>query len=106
MELQLRQHFGTHTEPFCSLHKAIKHLLYFIGTAPIMIRNQTQKCGNTASQCLDKPRSGQGGGAYAQGRLPRVRPRDIVSPWQAALSLIMGGGVEVRNFPTIFRNWI
>ena len=56
MELRLQQYFATHLFPSCSLH------LYWIGAAKTMVKKKTQKCGNTASPCLDKPVLGQGGG--------------------------------------------
>ena len=32
-ESQLHQHFDTHIDASCSLHKATNHILYWIGTA-------------------------------------------------------------------------
>ena len=37
MELHPHQHFDTHIDPSCSLHKATDHILYRIGTAKTMV---------------------------------------------------------------------
>ena len=59
MELQLHQHFATHIDRSCSLHKDTNHMLYWVGTAKMRVPKNTQKCGNTGSPCLDNPVSGQ-----------------------------------------------
>ena len=47
MELQVHQHFATHIDPSCSLHKATNYILYWIGTSKMMVPKKIQKCGNT-----------------------------------------------------------
>ena len=74
MGLQLRQHFHTHIDPSCSLHKATNHILHWIGSAKTMVPKKGQKCGSTESLWLDKPVLGQGagggGGVVPLGALP------------------------------------
>ena len=43
MELRLRQHFATHTDPSCSLHKATNHILDWIGPAKAMVPKQAMR---------------------------------------------------------------
>jgi hypothetical protein len=55
MELQLHQHFDTHIDHSCGLHKATDHVLYWIRIAKTMVPKKTQKCRNTGFLRLDKP---------------------------------------------------
>ena len=48
----------THIDPSCSLHKAKKHILYWIGTAKTMVPKKVKTCGNRGRRvwtgpCLD-----------------------------------------------------
>ena len=70
MEIQLHPHFDTCVDPSCSLHKATNHILYWIGTAKMMVP-KSQECGNTGSHYLDRPVFGpedrRGGGDTMKG---------------------------------------
>ena len=52
MELHLHQHFDTHIEPSCSLHKDANHILCWIWPK-MMIPKEAHKCGNTRLRLLD-----------------------------------------------------
>ena len=58
MESQLHQHFATHIDPSCRLHKAANHIFCWIGPIKTMVPKKPQKCRNTGPPCL-----GKGGGA-------------------------------------------
>ena len=45
MELQLHQHFDTHIDPSCSLHKATNRIPYWIRTAETMIPKRCTSAG-------------------------------------------------------------